>query len=477
MEKDIRSSDVSTRRLDRAIRHVSDLWFPASPELLKKIQDEFEKGSYKENRVQFYHDVKQDFSLFFYCLKRLSDLLPEGSGQSEQLLQDPVKLFEHVDYECLRELLEIEITSLTRHSFSETGRLQAQRMQEAAISAATAQTLAPHHELAAEVGFTGALIRQLGLTLIAFNYPSAYEEELAILTPGESFDARIAMRLGFSPMLLAHTMLKRWGYDAEHILTDDEMITRASGATLQKICEVGESLARANFPESYPDSSHHWDVAREEIERQLGKKGLQAIKVALKENTRNLVKLSPAIFHGGIVLDPEMQIATYWDEHHLRKNPFLAGCAKPFRTKMHKFYETILRETVSQDALGVLVKEMIPLSGFENGCVFTIDPSTCLLIPQLRIGQVKLRTLEPVNTAAIDDIVSEAFETLSPVTHYESDSKGDQIAHLAGVIGFSQRIGVLYLEMSATRYTRSEVDFEAHFRSLCKAFSDTFNLN
>jgi hypothetical protein len=477
MERGVRGVQVKGRRLERAVRHVTDLWFPASPELLLAIRQDLDKGVYREDRELLYNTIRQDFSLFFHCLGRLVEKARENQKGENYRLTSPEKIFQEADYDYLRELLSEETTQLSRHSYNKTGKLQAQRMQEAAISAATAQTLAPEYELEPEAGFTGALVRQLGLTLIAFNYPSVYEEELSALTPKESFDARLAMRLGFSPMVLAHTILHRWGCDTEQLLVEGDEEVGAISRTMRKVCEVGETLARANFPDSYPDSTEDWDIAREQIEKALGKKGMRLIKAALKENTKTLAKFSSNIFRGGILLDPEMQISSYWDEHHLRRNPFIAGCIKQFRIRLHLFYESISRDAVPQDALGTLVKDIIPLSGFENGCVFTIDPSTRMLLPQFKIGKTKIRVLEPVRIDAVHDPVAQAFNTFSPLVTYEMDpASSSSTAIFAGVIGFSQRIGVLYLEMPASKYTRAETDYEAHFRALCKAFSDTLSL-
>jgi hypothetical protein len=385
-------------------------------------------------------------------------------------------------FEKVCSTLNFEDPMFFRHSVSDISEAQRAILDEAFVGASTTEVLAESKGLDPEQGFTASLLRHLGRTLIAFNYPTIYEKILTELSLKDDLDLKLAAVLGFTPSLLATVLLQRWGLAPGLLdaLKEGPKFTEKEnsiGVTLQRLCEVGEALARANHPELYPSASKDWDDARVAIEETLGKKGLSVVRKALRKNTQLITKVAPYLFKGGLVLDPEVKLWSHWDVTHLGINPFLGACTKEFRKPLHHFYERILSEKSPQDSVGILVKEILPLSGFQGGCVFTIDPASRLFIPQLKIRNVRLRVLEPVPYGNSGDPIAQAFETFETVqgTEFDEESETD-IIYLAGVIGYSQRIGVLYLEVDERYYQKNDANMKAHFRTLCKALSDALRL-
>ena len=80
---------------------------------------------------------------------------------------------------------------------------------------------------------------------------------------------------------------------------EQRTITSAVGKTLSRICRVGEALARANDPERYPQAKEDWQLAKTEIERRLGKRGIEIIKERFQDRCESYVTLIPHAFHDG----------------------------------------------------------------------------------------------------------------------------------------------------------------------------------
>jgi HDOD domain len=471
--------ELHPRRIERALNHVSDYWFPCQPELLSQVAKLLSGEAISWNPQEVFTLVRSDFSLFIRMLGELNSLLinEEGRGieESEPPI-NPLDIFERSGHDSIRRAFaKITERRISAHGFNSLTDSQAQRFEEAYVSASTVEALAEGSEVNPEIGYSSALLRQLGLTLIAFNYPTVYDKVINSLKPGDSVDTKLSEILGFTPSLLAVKLLHRWGFSKpllETVMTDEKEEeahrTFAITSAVSKLCEVGEALARANNPEQYPAASRDWDFARSEIERVLGKRGLATVRKCVKENTKRFIKSAPSFFKGGIVLDPEIKIAQVWDNEHLKRNPFLSACETGFKEELHKVYERLLAGFDSSACLSMLVRDAIPKAGFSGGCLYTLDLPSKLLIPQLKLGEVTERELVPVSLRDEHDLVTRALQSLSPL----SARTPSNATAIAGVLGYSQRMGVLYVELKDT----ADIDYLAHLRALSKSFCDALRL-
>jgi hypothetical protein len=474
-----RSKDFSSRRLEKAARYVSDLWFPASPELLEKIRRGLEKREYQSPDALF-DDVKGDLSLFLFSWKELA---ARFRNEDRDVPESPLDLYRQAGEQMLRDVFQTPIRNISEHSLRAINGAQSQRFRETLVSASTAEVLSQESGIGSDEAYGAGVLRQLGLVLISFNYPTVYESAIAGLQSGHSLDESLAKELGFTPSLLAFHLMRKWGLGENY-----EEVVRAFGAkpgsekvgaaalTVSKLCEVGEALARANHPEVYPSAAHDWSYAKEHIEKSLGKRGLATVRKQLKENTKAYVKEAPAIFRGAALLDPEMAIARRWDEDHYRKNPFLAHCRDPFRRTMCDVYARLRGVSTPRECLGSLVKDALPQAGFTGLCIYTIDPTTKLFLPQLKVGALRLRDPHPVSFQEKSDPITIAFGTSVPLIEHVRKSDDEHITYLTWLLGVSNRAGVLYAEIDYSQFSEPEIDYLAHFKSLSKAFSDCLSL-
>ncbi|HQH29027.1 MAG TPA: HDOD domain-containing protein, partial [Oligoflexia bacterium] len=312
--------------LERALEHVSQGWLPAQRSVLERIQHQLEAGDYNNDRPKLLRDLKEDFSLYLYCLKELSVMLNQHAQAPEQNWrltengappkQTPVEILHNSELDAIRRVLGKSAADISQHVFDEMNDFQALRLRESMLSASTAEILAESVQVDSEVAFSCGLLRQLGLALISWNYPRVYARAMETLTAETTLDALLKRALGFSPSLLGLAFARRWN------LSDDVLIALGDrkaqiaarkpfgpeqekdklnntpdsvGATLAKICEVGEALARANDPQHYPTALADWQTAQEVIASHLGPRGIAAIYSRTQEYLREYSRRVPEV--------------------------------------------------------------------------------------------------------------------------------------------------------------------------------------
>ena len=482
----------SERRLERACNYVSDMWFPANPKLVARLKDSLSSETAPELDTLL-SDISGDFSLFLFCLKELLSMLrQEGVSVPEHM--SPSELLKWGGIERLRSILAAPDAPGSRHSFDSLSDAQRQRLEEVVISTSTAQVLAKHSALDPDLGFSAALLRQLGYTLIAWNYPDAYQRALAQVRNGLTLELALTKVLGFSPTILALTLARRWGItrDLYEVLTDesdefppedtdqlDPQQLAAVSATLARLCRVGEALARANAPQTYPTARSDWETAKVELYHRLGTHGLELVQDAIDESCDNYTTVIPTLFAPGAFLNPEIKLEQYERENLITRNPYVSRCRSFIRHKLEDLYSRIQSRQKPENTLRYLVHEIIPEAGFVGGMVYSVEPATQNLVGQLKIGDPCGQVLDviPANPLLISsNLIIKAFNADETICAGFLSSDGIGYTCLAGYLGFSNRIGVLYLEIPDLVFRGSEEHQLTHFKAFCLGFNDCLEL-
>lgn len=476
------------RRLDKAYAYVSDYWFPANSALIEKLKIGLKEGRYDFDVRSLVSEVKGDFSLYMYCLKELIRTLRDEGLDTPA---SPLELFEVAGLERLKKILSIEATNISRHSITEISDLQAVRFEEVMVSASTAELLSENYDVDPELGFTAACLRQLGHTLIAWNYPKLYEEVISTLKTGDQLDIMLARKLGFSPALLAMKVVRSWGVPKELYLSleceeesedieEDEILDSISDV-ITRACKVGEALARASSGNKYPQSKEDWDLAKLEIETHLGSRGMDIVREKYEEHLENYVSALPEMFQGGVILDPEYRKHEEERAEKLQeRNPFVLQCRPRIKRKLSAFYEKLTSEHVDKENLKFLVREIVPYAEFTGGCVYTVDPGLMMLVPQLDFGVMWLRGDEAVDYSIArsnSDMVAVAFRSNDPVVEYKLGPEGHALVAISGIFGVSQRVGIMYLEIPEIIYSQEPTAHLIHFKALVQSLNDSLSLH
>jgi hypothetical protein len=490
----------SQKRLSRTIEHVLKHWIPINKVLLTKIRSGLSKGVYRNNHQGLIKDIKSDISLYTWCLRELCLTLKKDGEIPEDF--DPIRTLEDLEPDEFAELLNVDEAEISGHELEQSDIEQIRVLRNVIMGASAADliTLKTNGDRRA---FGASLLRQLGLTLIAWNYPSVFQEAAHKVKEGVELDVVIAEKLGFSPSLLAMKLVQEWGVSERKCLSlglvmpeeikdllrkveagemgdsakSDQAPEALRGEYLRAVCEFGEKLARSNDNETYPREKDNWGAVEAEVKRILGRTGVSRIREHFEENCvhyagllKNMLPTQSTLF------DYAKHPVSQKRQELQRKNKYLAQCSHEVGLNLQKIY--LMMESsgsVEQEILRALVRDAIPLCGFQGGGVFTFDPTIVKLVPQLQFGEISARKLRAVDYSISlqgADFILEAYQSVDPLIKLERPENATEIYTIAGPLGRIRKLGVLYLELPATKYNYEERELVTHFQAIARTLSD-----
>lgn len=478
----------NTSHLELACNHVLERWFPVNQTVLDKIRTDLSKDIYGTDVDALIAELRGDFALLFYCVKELSG---SETSKEHQPVSNPIQLLRQAGVTGLKKILE-KNSSFSTHSFKNITQTQAKRIQEAMLSATVAESVCGKADVNPELGFSCALLRQLGLTLIAWNYPHVFIRGLTSLQNSKQHSLDVALHkvLGFSPTMLGAAIAQRWNLGSEIRLAAGDptiaananisAVERGSAETLAKICKVGEALARAGDPERYPSALSDWKEAEVGIQRYLGPSGLKQIEDRLKDNLKNYVELNPNLFNLSITPENETKIkSSAFSRDLIRANHYVQKCPPLLQAQLTELYQSLVPGQISREHLDRLVHEVFPCAGFDTGCVFMLDPYSMILTPMLKIKDPLLPHLHSVkvtgNDPSTNPIVT-AFNCGTPIKGEDVSERGAMVPFIAGTIGVKQKSGVLYVEITDRLRAKAQADPLLHFKAIRQCLNDCLGL-
>lgn len=472
---------LSPRRLERAKDYVSDLWFPVNKPLLQKLRGQVTQGKFDNDLNSLISEVKGDLSLFTFFLRKLVSLLND-EGVEVPAQSNPFELLEWAGVNRLKQILLLPDRSISPHSLDTMSSSQRSRLEEMMISASASEVIAESLGASSEDAFSAAIFRQLGYALIAWNYPTVYERAALTVTPERSLDKILTEMLGFSPRTLALSLISEWsiGPGVMKALTEDEELSNATPeniavlGTLSHICHVGETLAKANNPKLYPGNRANFIKAKEIVTKTVGRNGLKKIAEKALNNSQSYLTTLPDIFRGAFIFDP-VPFIDLNDLAASNTNPYVEKTEAPIKKRLESLYEKIRGSLSPEENVRELVKDIIPLAHFAGGCVYSIDPSEGLLVPQLEIGKKFTGTYSAVQYDVQNekqDFILEAFQSSEVLTRRILVEPGVIHVGLARSLGYSQRVGVLYLEVKDDLFDANREKILNHFNAFAYTLFD-----
>lgn len=463
--------DANSRRIDRALHHVSKPWFPMNPDVLKRVREGLEQKIYDTNFDELLEELKGDFALFTFIVKELSQRAVV-SAQASSIIGNPIKLLRWGGTSAIREILAEQQKLPSIHSLQWSEPFQVQRLRETAIIASTASVLSEKKNLDPELGFSRGVIRQIGLNLIAWNYPSVYTKVLTNLSADQNLDDELAKELGFSPALLGTRLFRPdWATNPELKDTED-----TSWASYDALCEIGEVVARAENPEQYPAAERDWRKAQTILKDTLGDGAIDAIRERTVQTSKNYQKSIPEVFGNIASFDPEQQIQRHKRATRVIDERLLKYCSDTVQQSLRALYAEMSADSVNKGLVGRLLKEVVPDAGFTGGCVFVVDPTSLSLKPRTLIGKVQMRQIVNVALEPGDP----ALSALSNSQQVIKNGAAQDNAPLTGIysaLGGRKKIGVFYLEVPQKASVPVSEDTLGVYNLLKKALSDALLLD
>jgi hypothetical protein len=479
----------STRRLDRASKHVSSLWFPINLEVLGSIRQNVQNGSYSDVPQQLFEDLKRDFALFTFVVKELVTIAAQGQVDP-RILNNPEDLILWAGPESIAGLLSDDSRLPLTHLLQASSALQASRLRETAITASTAEVLSAKNNLNSQSGFSRGVIRETGLNLIAWNYPSLYSRVVKNLTKGQSLDELLSQELGFSPVTLAMRVLQP---NLSNIAGEAADTTWEN---YDRLCEIGSALARADSPDTYPSAENDWKLASEYLYKTLGGEGITLIRNKAAEYSKEYKRSLSDLFKSPRDLNPERNIQAFKKKATIQSNRYMNHCSSEVQSALQSLYASLSNAECTGEALEILIRRIIPEAGFTGGCVYLVDPATFALMPTTVFGTVKLRPIERVMlgqafaeqqsyatpgsmsaSALPPDLAATALASPQPVIERHEDPYDVGTTGLYAALGDAKKVGVLYLEAPEASNLENDQKTLSTFKAMRQALSDALRLD
>ena len=476
------NGEATERQLRLACSHVLNGWMPLDPERLSAMRAGVESGEYVSDRTRLLEEARGDPSLFLFCVRRLAEILARSSEAPQQGWH-PTRIFLDAPDSAVKQLFEQPTGNPSRHRLQNTTKLQAERLVHGVLSSAVASAFAERHQVEPDLAYSAALLRNLGTTLIAYNYPRIYERVVGKVERPEDLDGALSNILGFSPSLLAVTLVNSWNLRPEiravvgdtHVEPLLDPDSQAVAQNLERVCKIGEALARASSPAHFPQAAAGWENAAAEIRRALGQNLFQELQRKLADSLQSYLKAAPEVFQLPELLTPAAETSRS-GLAALEANKYVQYCPPAMRDKFVQLYSQLQVGTIEKSNIDFLVQELIIPAGFPRGCVYLVEPDTLTLMPRLAIGNTRLSGYRPViyNTFnGESNPVVAAFRSPVPLLN-ESDSVSG--SSIAASLGHAQRAGVLFLEISPQLLNDSNANPMVYFKALREAFNACLGL-
>jgi hypothetical protein len=458
-------------RFEDTIKHLGEDWIPANPTTLHQVQDQLHGHLDPKIRQEIIEKVKSDPGLFLYCARNIKHLVEDfGAGIN------PIEALRSLEEEKLQKMFAVTDREISGHRLKEMTRYQALRLQHTLISSQTAEAIAPKASLSPDLACAASMFRQLGLDLIAWNYPSIYSRAItAHRVRGTDLDAELDKLLGISPLQIGRLFANEWGMSADlKRALSPEVTTNVGDASaaetgshshpmgLAEICQISELFAKAKDPFHYPEVKEEWKAKESAINQRIGLETLKKIEIKVEKIVSNYKEAREVIEKLPLVeAHHAIKPATTHGQHLMLENRYLQKCPAHICQGFSYVYEQLTEAKISLDAIRTLVDYVVPIVGFERGCLYLFDPKTTRLTPALRIGDQPLDSYLVLLKHVDSEIEQRVFGTIS-IRRQGRGITGEAVDYICGPIDNPNYPGVLYLELREDK-TFSEGDAIALF--------------
>jgi hypothetical protein len=449
------------RQRETALNLALTGWFPPSPEILALIHSKIISGEYQNNPTALVSDLKLDLASFGRILPRLRPSTDLVNG-----FVSPVEDAAALDPEQLTALLPKSPSLISRHRLANgSAALRATLTCSLQSTAAAESFAAAAVERGATVNvgdaFSASMLRQLGLNLLAWNYPANFFS--IVKSFGRSSvecDAEMKRVFGYSPMGLATACARRW--NIKPVLIETLEPIPKTDNPLREICDISDSFGRMHHKAVFPTAQRDWDQRRERLCTLLGTDKTDQITDLVETNIERTLEVifrsEPKKFNQAFAaIRPVEKRAVYLQNPFLRKLPFDVSLM------LAQVHESLQGEGGVITALQQLTSSAIPESGFVRGLICVEDEKTQALRLAVRIG------LQPNEVGSIKRLAAAALEARDSLIPMLSEAHSDRgtVKRISSSFGGASA-GVLVLELSKEAADDPTRDNLAYFQAVRK---------
>lgn len=434
---------------EEVLKNLTQGWMPLNSVILKNIKADLESGLYQTDRGQLIADIKRDPGLFAYLTKQQKPSPPTPPVDFFTMLRT-------IDYGQIANLLPSS-TNISPHQLEKTTKPLAQRLQHSLLSTTAAEALAQSTALSSDLVFTTCSMRELGLNLIAWNYPQQYQKAKASYSPRDWVEL-----LGISPSEVSERLAADWQLSSEVIHSLRELSTSHSifqgvpwsessdsagiNLSISELCDIGELYARRYDPTQRQQAEKEWEKRESHWKRSLNLHVLEEVNTQVEE-TLSFYKKENKVFStvSLVKLQEEKNQDTLSFLHH--QNPSVEKCPEHIRQLFADVYSQIKPGEVSLPAIQLLHTQVIPTCGFSASCLYMLNVGEKKVSPVLQSGGSPLAAFIPVLGALDRHIVQLLFQEI-PLKRSGVGVSSTETLQIFSGITHRRYLGILYCELA-----------------------------
>jgi hypothetical protein len=444
-------SSSGTLHIDSVLEKVSESWIPAQGKVIDEIISKIYCGFYEESPELLLSDLKKDVSTYLYSTKAFTE-----NGYS---IRNHKKT-----YPLLMPLLN-EVKSkfackdIQQHAHAQ---FQMEVLHEAIMSSAVVSELSKEQNIEVHTSYTIAMLRHLGRTLLAWNYPKEFTHALEILNEKSiesPLDRILSNIFGFSPSSLGGRIILKMGHENNLVRCIHYNQSKKTPAyqKLLDICEMGEKFAMAHSTIQHPIKPKETSEVLSHISNKVGVKGITRIYQSTSNLFQSYCKSYPEIYHSYTKSDQKEFTKNLQGKIYLTR---LARAATIPNKQAMSLIEMVLEGSHHAVLIKKLFYEILPSLKVSSSAVFTVSPLEKTLIPIFKKGSpsfIKVEDISIYETHLKDNLIRDVF-TLRK-SHTANGISPDKKEKIFTVTPFSLKspIGVLYLEAENDLFSKKEL--------------------
>lgn len=433
---------------DEVLRNLAQGWIPFNSVILKNIKADLESGIYRTDREQLIADIKRDPALFAYLTKQQKPSTSETSASSADLFTT----LRTIDFEQIANLLPSS-TKISPHQLENTTKPLAQRLQHSLMSTTAAEALARDTSLSSDLVFTTSSMRELGLNLIAWNYPRQYLKAKVSNSPRHWIEL-----IGISPGEVSERLAIDWKLSSEIIRSLRELSTSQGSSwpessntagvnlSISQLCDIGDLYARRYDPAQRQQAEKEWEKQESLWKRSLNLNVLAEVNEQVEE-TLSFYKKENKVFSTISLVklqEEKNQDKLAFLQHH---NPNIAKCPAHIQQLFAHVYSQIQPGAVSLPAIQLLHSQVIPTCEFSAACLYMLDVQEKKVSPVLQFGGASLAAFVPVLQDLDRHIVSLLFQEI-PLKRSGLGVSSPHTMQIFSGITHPRYLGILYCELN-----------------------------
>lgn len=477
------------RGADGVVKHLAKGSIPINPKTLREIKIELADGLSTLRRRVIIEKVKSDPGLFAYCARNL-----RRYQQDQNAGINPIRTLENLADSEFINLFDIHEAEASLYHFGDMGKQQALRLQHTLLATQSAEALSPKFDLPPELAFVTAFFMQLGVDLIAWNYPETYVQ--AMLNHRKNnldLETELERLLGISPLEVALRLANEWGIEAtvkdsltpeivnKNNRADDGVVEEStlerSKRALREVCEISSLFAKTKDSYNYPNIAAAWQGKQETLQALGAIEVLTTVESKVSEvliGYSEIVKtvISLPLAKAKLERDSK-EVQSGLTRGPDQNNTYFKRCPPKLRTLIEDIYKSIIPNQASPIAIRRIAEDLVSALGFVRGCLYLRNKRDTALTPALRFGSEPLSAYNSLLKENAKELPAIVFSN-SPFRSQGVGVVGGSVAYIAGPLENESHPGVIYLEVAEPEANNPEFDAILHFHLLRMALNDSF---